>query len=220
VNEWLNVHWSNVYGRKSTPDDFIIPTRTFRPVAVKDSLEALHRDLILLGLRLNAGEIRKRGGHDMRSYYDTQSVDDGADSTLIHRTTHAAPKTVAGGYQRFAYSSLCREVAKLNVKLPKGEALPIVAASLRAANRVNSRWLAVTPLGLEPEKGANPSGRLDVIVDGKRLLAVKSNGASAQNATTTKLQSYDSLISVEKALKRGDLDLARAIVQRMRERAE
>ena len=220
VTEWLNIHWPNVYGRKPTADDFIVPTRTMRPVSVKDALEALHRDLVLLGLRLDAGEIRKRGGHDMRSFYDTQSVDDGADSMLIHRTTHAPPKTVAGGYQRFAYSSLCREVAKLNVKLPAGVALPIVAASLRASNRVNSRWLAVTPLGLESSKNSKRIVHMKGGLDGDVPLAFISEPSSAQPTTTASYQSYDSLVSVEKALKRGDLDLAKAIVQRMRERAE
>jgi hypothetical protein len=74
-------------------------------------------------------------------------------------------------------------------------------------------------LGLEGEDPSALSAPKSAILDGNRSQALTSDPASAHNAVTMPLHSYDSLISVEKALKVGDVDLAQAIVQRMRERA-
>lgn len=109
--------WQHHYGRAPTEDDLVAPTKTFRPVDVKDYGDGLVRDLEVLGLRVDAGDFRDRGGHDLRAWYETQCIDDGADTVLIRRTTHAPPKDVNGGYERFAWSTLCREVGKLRVRL-------------------------------------------------------------------------------------------------------
>lgn len=121
------VEWTRVYGREPNPDDLVVPTSSMRPVDGKDAGEALRRDLVLLGLRTRAGMLRSRGGHDMRSWFITQLISDGADSLVVHRFTHAPPNDVIGGYQRFAWSTLCCEASKL--RLPNIEVLSRSAPS-------------------------------------------------------------------------------------------
>lgn len=147
---WRDSHWARVYGRKPTQDDFVVPTRTFRCVAAKDANDAFKRDLDAVGLRKEAGRKRHRGGHDLRSWYETTCIEDGADSTLLRRTTHAAPKNVSGGYERFSWAALCREVAKLQIEISDEELLSTVTRSLQAEKKAGARWTSVvTPKGLE-----------------------------------------------------------------------
>lgn len=147
---WRDTHWQRVHGRKPEPNDFVVPTRTGSPVDGADAVNAMHRDLKALALRTEAGSRRNRGGHDMRAWYETQTVEDGADSTLIWRTTHAPPKDVKAGYQRFSWGAYCREVAKLKVELD-GEPLQVVTQSLQSEAKARGRWgKEVTPKGLEP----------------------------------------------------------------------
>lgn len=167
---WKKDHWPRIYGRKPTPDDFVVPTRTFKCVSVKDANEAFKRDLRALGLRVDAGKLRDRGGHDLRSWYETRLIEDGADSLLVRRTTHARPKDVSGGYERFSWKTICREVAKLKVRVLGGKVLPLVPESLQAEAKARGRWHnSVTPLGLEPYD----------LTDSSRTLADDHRGNSA-----------------------------------------
>ncbi len=124
LDSW-RTHWERLYGRKPLPDDLMIPSKTFKPLHVKDAAEAMTADLELLGFRTTAGEHRNRGGHDLRSWFLTKTIEDGADSLLIDRVTHAPPKTVTAGYRRFPWETLCREVSKLRVRM--AELLPSYA---------------------------------------------------------------------------------------------
>jgi hypothetical protein len=47
------------------------------PVAAKEA-EAFERDLATLGLRVDAGEHRDRGGHDLRAWFITTAQESGA----------------------------------------------------------------------------------------------------------------------------------------------
>ena len=146
---WKLSHWERIHGRTPTADDLIVPARTGAPVDVADAGHALHADLEALGLRITAGATRKRGGHDLRSWFQTQTIEDGADSTLIRRVTHQPPSDVAGGYERFSWSALCREVSKLQIRLD-GEPLALGTGSGTAEQRAENRWRnRVTPKGLE-----------------------------------------------------------------------
>lgn len=147
---WRYEHWERIYGRKPAADDFVVPTRTGRCVSAGDACEAFKRDLAALGLRVKAGRKRDRGGHDLRSWYETRCIEDGADTNLLRRTTHAPPKNVAGGYERFAWSALCREVAKLRFDILDASVMLVSAHSVQAENKAKSRWNVVTPKGLEP----------------------------------------------------------------------
>jgi hypothetical protein len=149
VRAWLQDHWPRIYGRKPGPDDFVVPTRNMTCVNVADAGHALTEDLLALGFRTSAGKTRKRGGHDLRAWFETQLLEDGADSLIAGRFTHAVPKDVKGGYTRVSWSALCRELGKLKVKLRK--VLPVVTESLQAEAKARGRWQkSVTPKGLEP----------------------------------------------------------------------
>lgn len=117
--------WESVYGRAPTPDDFVVPTRSFGCVHVKDAGAAMKVDLEDLGLRVDAGKFRDRGGHDLRAWYKTRCVEDGADVIVIRRTTHAPPKDVDGGYERFSWEVICRELSRLRIDLPSGDDGPL-----------------------------------------------------------------------------------------------
>jgi integrase len=151
---WLG-HWHVVYGRAPRPDDLLAPTRQMTPVRVKDDNDALKRDLATLGLRIAAGELRDRGGHDLRSWFLTQTVEDGADSLIIQRMTHAPPRNVTAGYQRFSWTKSCDEIAKLRISISDGDPLSLATVLATGSARARNRWLnVVTPLGLEPKFSA------------------------------------------------------------------
>ncbi len=121
LDSWRR-HWERLYGHPPGPDDLILPNRNFVPLAVSDASKAMTADLETLGFRTMAGESRHRGGHDLRSWFLTKTIEDGADSLLIDRVTHAPPRTVTAGYLRFPWEVLCREVSKL--KVPSFDLLP------------------------------------------------------------------------------------------------
>ena len=87
----------------------MVPTRNLTPIDASDAMHAFKADLESLGLRVEAGERRDRGGHDLRGWYKTRCIEDGADSLIIRRTTHAPPRDVNAGYERFTWATLCRE---------------------------------------------------------------------------------------------------------------
>jgi hypothetical protein len=158
---WKLSHWERIYGRKPTDDDFVVPTRTFGCVNGADASHAMKDDLDALALRVQAGKRRARGGHDLRSWYKTRCIEDGADSLIIRRTTHAPPKDVDSGYERFSWATICREVAKLNCSILHGDVLPLGTAHGTAEKRARNRWRkVVTPKGLEPTPQPNHFARL------------------------------------------------------------
>jgi integrase len=148
---WKLEHWPRIYGRRPGPDDLIVPARTGNPVNGADAAHAMRDDLETLELRVKAGAKRTRGGHDLRSWFKTRTIEDGADSLLIRRITHAPPKDVESGYQRFSWAALCREVSKLRVDVLDGKILALGTGFGTAERKAGNRWLnLVTPKGLEP----------------------------------------------------------------------
>lgn len=147
IATWRLSHWSRLYGRQPTADDLVVPTRNLTPSDASDAVHAFKADLDALGLRVEAGERRDRGGHDLRGWYKTRCIEDGADSLIIRRTTHAPPRDVNAGYERFTWATICREVSKLRVSILDGEVLPLATTELKAAKRWRK---VVTPMGLEP----------------------------------------------------------------------
>lgn len=245
LDAWRDEHWERVYGRKPGPDDLIIPARTGACIDGSDAVHAFHDDLDALGLRKEAGKKRRRGGHDLRAFYETWCIEGGADSLIIDRTMHAPPKNVAGGYQRFSWATVCREVAKLKVGLLGGKALPLLGAqataeggasgpargagargkfltgSLQSEKRAAARWTSVvTPKGLEAGD-SSASGQAGVrIFDGKWSGDVNT---SAQIRTSTVSNSspripYIATASkmIEKAIMSGDTSKALRIARELR----
>ena len=80
IATWRLSHWSRLYGRQPTPDDLVVPTRNLTPIDASDAVYAFKADLAALGLRVEAGERRDRGGHDLRGWYKTRCIEDGADA--------------------------------------------------------------------------------------------------------------------------------------------
>lgn len=204
---WRSTHWERIYGRRPTPDDFVVPTRNFTCVSAGDAGKAMCADFDLLGLRKLAGKKRHRGGHDLRSWYKTQTVEDGADSLLIRRTTHAPPRDVDGGYNRFSWSAICREVAKLKIDVV-GVPLTLTPGSLQAERKASGRWkqqILVTPKGIERVF--------------EHVFQGESHDSSSEEyfegVSTSNYGGVKSLHAVEKALLAGDNALALAAVKRM-----
>lgn len=125
----------------------MVPTRNLTPIDASDAVHAFKADLEALGLRVEAGDRRDRGGHDLRGWYKTRCIEDGADSLIMGRTTHAPPRDVNAGYERFTWPTICRELEKLRVGILGGEVLPLATTELKAARRWRK---VVTPMGLEP----------------------------------------------------------------------
>jgi hypothetical protein len=114
-------------------------------------MQAFKADLTALGLRVEAGERRDRGGHDLRSWYKTRCIEDGADSLIVRRTTHAMPDDVNSGYERFPWATICREVSKLRVGILGGEVLELATSSATTELSAQKRWRKqATPTGFEP----------------------------------------------------------------------
>jgi hypothetical protein len=67
----------------------VVPTRNLTPIDASDAVRAFKADLEELGLRIEAGARRDRGGHDLRGWYKTLCIEDGADSLIVRRT-HAS----------------------------------------------------------------------------------------------------------------------------------
>ena len=107
------------------------------------------------------GKRRARGGHDLRAWFKTRAIEDGGDSELIRRITHAPPKDVESGYKRFSWAVYCREVEKLRVQIRTGEVLELGTGQGTAEKKARGRWRKlVTPPGLEPRKYRSSQGNL------------------------------------------------------------
>lgn len=209
LHAWKTEHWVRIYGRQPTPDDYIVPTRNLTCVNAKDAGDGFQDDLKALELRQAAGKRRKRGGHDLRSWFITRLAEDGADSQLTRRFTHASAKDVEGGYQRFSWSALCRELGKLSVKLV-GDPLRVLTASLQREQNASGRWFPgvseVTPSGLEAGKTpGRKSASGSSLVDKGRLLTVTSMESRARTIRNplTALQTASQMLL--RAVKVGDL---------------
>jgi hypothetical protein len=123
LEAWLAM-WPAVYGREPTPEDFIVPTRNLTPVDPSDANIAFKADLEGLGLRVGAGEHRDRGGHDMRAWFMSTGVEDGANIAVLQRITHTKKKDVVSGYTRLPWHVLCEAVAAIKMTL-EPDALPL-----------------------------------------------------------------------------------------------
>ena len=52
----------------------MVPTRNLTTIDASDAVHAFKADLAALGLRIEAGEHRDRGGHDLRSWFITSNI--------------------------------------------------------------------------------------------------------------------------------------------------
>jgi integrase len=147
---WKAGGWEALYGRRPTPEDVVVPTRNLTMRQPPESQEALVGDLERLGLRVQAGGNRNRGGHDMRSWFISTCQENGAHRDLLRVITHTAPSDVMGGYTRVCWPALCAEVAKLRIKLLDGAVPKFGTAfgTVPGGTRITSEKRA-TPAGFE-----------------------------------------------------------------------
>jgi integrase len=161
---WRLEHWPRIYGRMPGLDDFVVPTRTMAPVKAYDAVEAFKRDLETLGLRVEAGEHRDRGGHDLRSWFLTATVECGCESLVLRRTTHAAPGDILAGYQRFGWGTMCREISKLKISILGGEVLALPPGLPPGGKAESKRWK-------QQDKISDPNGIRKAFCDRHRAPA-------------------------------------------------
>jgi integrase len=148
---WRVSHWERVYGRKSTSDDLIVPTRAMNPIAVSDAARYYKEDLRTLGIRVEAGQYRDRGGHDLRAWFITTCQEHGAHRDLLRVVTHTAKGDIVSGYTRATWGALCAEVGKLRVSILDGKLLELATGFATAERRARNRWSNVVGVvGIEP----------------------------------------------------------------------
>lgn len=142
--EWRGHGWAEAMGRGPEADDLVcpLPKTKRRPSGAMrtntGNLKHLHRDLETLGFRA-------RRVHDLRRTFISLARADGADKHILRRATHKASRDVMEGYTTFEFEVVCREVAKLDLKL-RGRGELIVLA--KAAGEEGERR-AVVPASYE-----------------------------------------------------------------------
>lgn len=142
--------WKLIYGRPPLPDDLIVPARSGNPVRPRAAVKVMKHDLLRLGLRLDAGEQRDRGGHDLRAWFITHALDGGASSDALQRVTHTKKKDVVSGYTRLPWRALCDAVLCLKIDVD-GDPLALAPGLATGAVSLLRRWGKVaTPTGFEP----------------------------------------------------------------------
>jgi integrase len=114
LKQWRE-DWTEAYGRKPKPTDLMVPTKNLTMVDANDAVRAMKYDLGKLELRVDAGEHRDRGGHDLRAWFITTCQENGAHRDLLRVVTHTGKGDVLSGYTRASWPALCAEVAKLRV---------------------------------------------------------------------------------------------------------
>lgn len=156
IESWRKL-WPEVYGDEPGPDDYVVPTRNRTPVDPDDAGVAFKVDLHELGLRITAGEHRDRGGHDLRAWFISTAIEDGADIAVLQRVTHTKKRDVVSGYTRLPWHVVCESVAKVKIDLgtdplPLGtDELPRMRSLRRHyAKRGLTRKSRATPTGFEP----------------------------------------------------------------------
>lgn len=119
---WKRDGWEKTYGRKATPDDFIVPTRRFNQHAAAESQKQFVKDLKKLGLRHRAGVKNNRRGHDLRRTVITLARSDGANDAWLRWITHGPrANEMLDQYSSPPWETLCAELAKLKLELPEQE---------------------------------------------------------------------------------------------------
>jgi integrase len=147
---WKLSHWERIYGRAPGPDDYVVPTRTLATVDASDAVHAFKADLAALGLRVDAGAHRDRGGHDLRAWFITTCQEHGAHRDLLRVVTHTAKGDVVSGYTRAQWPALCAEVGKLRISTLGGDVLPLATNHATTELSVQNRWRKrATPTGFE-----------------------------------------------------------------------
>jgi integrase len=146
--------WPTVYGDEPTPDDYIVPTRNRTPIDPDDAVVAFKVDLHELGLRIEAGEHRDRGGHDLRAWFISTGLEDGASADALYAVTHTKKKDVASLYNRIPWHRLCEAVGCLKIELG-ADPLPLGTDELPRLTSLRRHYYK---RGLTKKQRATPTG--------------------------------------------------------------
>lgn len=111
--EWRLSGWAARHGQAPGQDDLIVPGRLGKTLNSNSSLLRLHEDLSTLGLR-------ERRQHDARRTFISLGIADGASRDILQWVSHGPRGDVMSLYTSLPWEALCREVAKLNVRLLDG----------------------------------------------------------------------------------------------------
>lgn len=160
---WKLGGWERTYGSRPTSTDLIVRTRRAGNVyAAADTQLRFVEDLAKLGLRTKAST-RNRRGHDLRRTLITLARADGAIDSLLRWVTHGPrPSEILDVYSSPPWADLCREIAKLRVRLIEGAvvALPPSDTGALGTGVVQPSEVSVTANENErPRRDSNPSER-------------------------------------------------------------
>lgn len=156
LESWRARHWCATYGREPELDDLIVPTRNMTPVDPTDAGRALKSDLDALGFRVDAGQHRDRGNHDLRAWFITTAQEHGAHRDLLRIVTHRSKSDVMGGYTRATWAALCAEVGKLRFEISDEDLLKPCDTFATRSIGPRGRWKKVaTPTGFEHQSDAD-----------------------------------------------------------------
>ena len=73
--------------------------------------------------------LRQLRGHDFRRSFISLAREDGADFSILRRVTHKAPRDIMEDHTSVSLATLCREVLKLKLDLPRlAEVVPLALA--------------------------------------------------------------------------------------------
>jgi len=154
--------WEQVYGDPPTPSDYIVPTRNRTPISPTDAQIAFKADLAAHGLRVTAGDHRARGGHDLRAWFISAALEDGANTIDLYAVTHTKKKDVEASYNRQRWAQLCTAVSRLQIALgddPLALATGLLPSIERLRTAYNKRRVGrsemATPTGFEPVEGSD-----------------------------------------------------------------
>ncbi len=115
LERWWREGWERMCGRAPSAEDLIIPSREGRHRRATHVLRRLHYDLEQLGFRA-------RRAHDARRTFISLAQADGAQPHILKWVTHGPPRGIISAYTTLPWSTLCGEVAKLQIQLTEEEA--------------------------------------------------------------------------------------------------
>ncbi len=116
--QWKLAGWQELAGKAAQPDDLIIPSRLGDHRNVNHALKRFHEDCARI-------EIRPRRLHDLRRSFITLARTDGARKDVLEVVTHGSRGDIVDVYSSLPWALLCEEVAKLKIKVLKGEVVAL-----------------------------------------------------------------------------------------------
>ena len=117
LEAWRDVGWAEHQGHAHGPDDLMFPNQNGGVRDVSRGNRDFKRDLVKLTLR-------ERHQYVTRHAFITMAQDDGGDPSVLKWITHAPPRSAFDGYTREQWDKLCREIAKIKVKLTPSASAP------------------------------------------------------------------------------------------------